>query len=293
MRAKFVIPVLASILILGLIGFPQETKAASMTFTTDTTITVTKQVINDDGGNLPPDDFTLLLYGNGIEDLIVGEYFGSDLNSASGAVWTLFMNDDETVDTHQKISNLVGSFSGEFGVAENFGSSISSLGDVDGDGVNDVAVGASGNRDNGVFTGAVWILFLNNDGTVKGHQKISHTDGNLGSPLDSQDRFGTSVSGLGDLDNDGVPDLAVGAPGDDDAGSDRGAIWILFLNSDGTVKSHHKITQSEPTIFASTGSSMGRGLANLGDFNGDNIVDLAFTASNGYIFLLYLNTDGT
>lgn len=40
----------------------------------------------------------------------------------------------------------------------------------------------------------------------------------------------TSVAGLGDLDADGVPDLAVGAYQDGDGGAERGAVWILSLD---------------------------------------------------------------
>ena len=55
------------------------------------------------------------------------------------------------------------------------------------------------------------------------------------------DPFGVSVSSLGDLDGDGVTDLAVGAIGDDTGGTDRGALHVLLLNADGTVKSAQKI----------------------------------------------------
>ena len=77
------------------------------------------------------------------------------------------------------------------------------------------------------------------------HQKISDTEGGFTGILDDWERFGTSVALLGDLDGDGVDDLAVGASRDDDGGEDRGAVWILFLNTDGTVKSHQKISDTE------------------------------------------------
>ncbi len=70
-------------------------------------------------------------------------------------------------------------------------------------------------------------------GTVKAHQKISDLQGGFTGILDNEDRFGVSVANLGDLDGDGVMDLAVGAPLDDDGGNDRGAVWILFLDYDG------------------------------------------------------------
>ena len=52
---------------------------------------------------------------------------------------------------------------------------------------------------------------------------------------------------LGDLDGNGNADLAVGADGDKDGGNPsggEGAVWILFLNSDGTVKSKQKISKT-------------------------------------------------
>ena len=49
------------------------------------------------------------------------------------------------------------------------------------------------------------------------------------------------MSSLGDLDGDGVIDLAVGAFQDDTGGTSRGAVHVLFLNSNGTVKSSQKI----------------------------------------------------
>ena len=53
------------------------------------------------------------------------------------------------------------------------------------------------------------------------------------------------MSSISDLNGDKVTDLAVGVTRDDDGGMDTGAVYILFLNSDGTVKTHQKISDLE------------------------------------------------
>ena len=81
-------------------------------------------------------------------------------------------------------------------------------------------------------------------GSVDAHQKLSPGTGGFFGALNDDDEFGFSMGALGDLDGDGVTDLAVGAPWDDDGGTDRGAVWILFLNADGTVKAQQKISDT-------------------------------------------------
>jgi hypothetical protein len=137
--------------------------------------------------------------------------------------------DPGTVIDYQKISDTQGNFAGILDDYDIFGASASSLGDLNADGVTDLAVGAHGDDDGGTLRGAVWVLFLNTDGTVKSHQKISDTQGNFTGILDDSDCFGVSAFSLGDLNGDGVTDIAVGALYDDDGGPDRGAVWILFL----------------------------------------------------------------
>ena len=135
-----------------------------------------------------------------------------------------------TVLSHQKISDTAGGFTGILDDDDQFGRSVAGLGDLDGDGIQDIAVGAFRDDDGGPVRGAVWVLFLNADGTVKSHQKISDTAGGFTGTLDDFDRFGGSVALLGDLDGDGIQDIAVGASGDDDGGPGRGAVWVLFLD---------------------------------------------------------------
>ena len=243
------------------------------------------------------------LDGDGVGDLAVGAVGDDDGGSQRGAVWVLFLNSDGTVKSHQKISDTEGNFTGALDDEDSFGNSITWLGDLDGDGVGDLAVGANRDDDGGFGHGAVWVLFLNDDGTVKSHQKISDTEGNFTGILDDGDVFGRSVASLGDLDGDGVGDLAVGAIGDDDGGSQRGAVWVLFLNSDGTVKSHQKISDTEGNFTGALDDedSFGNSITWLGDLDGDGVGDLAVGANrdddggfgHGAVWVLFLNDDGT
>ncbi|MEM9023009.1 MAG: VCBS repeat-containing protein, partial [Bacteroidota bacterium] len=243
------------------------------------------------------------LNNDGVTDIAVGEPNSNDGGIRKGAVWILFMNANGTVASHQKISDLQGGFTGVLSNDDRFGNILAGIGDVNNDGVPDLAVGAVFDDDGGLNRGAVWILFMNANGTVQAHQKISGTQGNFTGTLDAFDTFGSSVSDLGDLNGDGVPDIAVGAERDDDGGLDHGAIWILFLNANGTVNSHQKIsdTQGGFTGVLDLADGFGRGLANLGDLDGDGVVDLAAGAvadddgggNRGAVWVLFLNSNGT
>ncbi len=233
------------------------------------------------------------LDGDGIDDLAAGE--------PGNKLWILFLDTDGTVKAQQEISSTAGGFGGGLDNGDLFGYSLASLGDLDGDGVGDLAVGAIYDDDGGVDHGAVWILFLDTDGTVKSKQKISSTAGGLVGPLDSTDQFGSAVAFLGDLDDDGVGDLAVGAYRDADAGDERGAVWILFLDTDGTVKSEHKITETLGGFggVLNANAYFGGSLAALGDLDGDTVVDLAAGAFGNSTFnrgalwiLLLVGPDG-
>ncbi len=84
------------------------------------------------------------------------------------------------------------------------------------------------------------------------------------------------------------------------------AVFILNLHNDGSVKNYTKLSANSSTtpaalhadLQAQTGPRFGVSLANLGDLNGDAVVDLAVGApwhneGAGAAFLLFLNEDGT
>jgi len=225
-----------------------------------------------------------------------------------GAVWILLLNPNGTVASHQKISGEAGGFSGALDSEDHFGFSVARVGDLDGDGVTELVVGAQLDDDGGQDRGAVWVLFLNQDGSVRHHQKISSTEGDLSCSLRTNDYWATSVAGIGDLDRDGIADIAVGAYGDDDGNPgdgnwNSGAVWILFLNTSGAVRSCQKLSATQGGFTGSLDRTdyFGWSLASLDDLDGDGNIDLAVGAKldddggfdHGAAWVLFLNQDGT
>ena len=140
-------------------------------------------------------------------------------------------------------------------VGEWFGSSLAGLGDLDGDGMPEIAVG------HGWLARKVSILFLDPLGMPRSRHTIG--GGNAGSS------FGHALSAIGDLNGDGVSDLAVAEP-------DGPALWILFLRHDGTQLLRRKIAHTDPAFGGSLSTSdhFGYALAAPGDLDGDGVEDL-------------------
>lgn len=242
------------------------------------------------------------LNNDGFKDIVVSAPMDDDGGTNHGALWVLFLKDDGSVESHQKISEDAGQFTGNLDTDDQFGHALANIGDLNNDGIDDLAVGVPNDDDGGTDRGAVWILFMNSDGTVSATQKISSEEGNLERDPEDGDHFGSAVSAIGDLDGDGVTDLAVGISGNDDGGSDRGAVWILLLNSDGTVDSLKRISHNRGGFEdqLSNGDQFGSALVNIGDLNNDNYDDLIVGAKQsddggsdrGAAWVLFMQGDG-
>ena len=171
---------------------------------------------------------------------------------------------------------------------DSFGASVDIIGDVDADGVPDMMVGANGDDSHATDSGAVYLLFMNADGTARDVVKITGAAANA-PQLGAGDYFGAAVAGLGDLDGDGVPDVAVGADGDDTVATDAGTVYILFLNGDGTIKRTAEINGNTPGgPTTELYDHFGFRLSNAGDINGDGIQDIVagkYRAHGSYLFL--------
>ena len=183
--------------------------------------------------------------GDDVPDLAVGTP-GTDVEGCcnQGAVFLFSGADGPRLRTLRDPSPQAGA---------NFGAAVVRMGDVNGDGVPDLAVGAPGQ-------GAVF-LFSGADGSRL--RTLRDPSPQAGA------NFGATLVGMGDVDGDGVPDFAVGAPGQD-VGSccDQGQV-VVFSGADGTRL--HTLRSPSPQPFANFGAA----LAGVGDVNGDGVPDLA------------------
>ncbi len=244
------------------------------------------------------------LDGNGAEDLVVGAPGDDETGTNRGALWIVFRDGDGSTLGVQKINEANGFFEAELQDQDAFGSSLTYLGDIDLDGFREIAVGAPGDDGSGANRGAVYLISLRPNGTVSAFARIAAGSNGFTGGLQDGDEFGSAVAAIGDLEGNGVTELAVGAPGDDDGGPSRGAVWILFLGFDGQVVGHRKASAATGSLFEELlddFDQFGNALAALGPLDASGGADLAVGAfgdddggpSHGAVWILFLATDGT
>jgi hypothetical protein len=125
--------------------------------------------------------------------------------------------------------------------------------------------------------GGVLILLLNDDGSIQSHKWL---DKFIFSSLQRDDRFGHSISYLGDINQDGYPEIAVSAPRHEVANRLYGAVWIISLLPDGSPYFYRKIEnryiQTPNKYWA-----FGWALESVPDLDGDGVAELLVGTPHG------------
>ncbi len=206
------------------------------------------------------------LDNDGFDDVVVGAY-GAD--SEAGAAYIAY----GPISAGGILDYVDVELNGE-AAGDEAGSSVGGAGDFDGDGFDDLVVGALGESSVGSGTGAVYIVF----GPPAG-------SGSLGSLSDVKligegafDYVGHAVDGVGDTDGDGLDDIVVTARWEDGGGSSSGAAYLVLGGATGTMG-----LASADAKFVGTAANelAGSALAGIGDFDGDSRGDFLIGAEGG------------
>jgi hypothetical protein len=168
--------------------------------------------------------------GDGKDDLIVGSRSAYPNGTSSGKSYVVFGKADGTAVELNNVVAGIGGFAIN-GETEGDGSgiSVSSAGDLNGDGKDDLIVGAAGADPNGNYSGKSYIVFGKADGTDVELSDVASGIGGFALNGEAEnDQSGRSVSGAGDVNNDGFDDLIVGAPSADPNGESSGKSYVVF-----------------------------------------------------------------
>jgi hypothetical protein len=147
-------------------------------------------------------------------------------------------------------------------IGAQFGWSVGSAGDVNGDGYEEVIVGAPTYNNGETDEGQVWVYMGSNSGPNLAPAWYKDSD-------QADARYGTAVGTAGDVNGDGYADVVVGAPYYNHPETDEGGAWIYEGSAEGLHVApdwHGQCDQAGANFGASVGTA--------GDVNGDGYSDL-------------------
>ena len=192
---------------------------------------------------------------DGHDDVLVGG--GLNYDGAAGVSYLVLGPVTGTLSLARADARLLG----ERG--DDWAASVARGGDVNGDGHDDILVGALGNREGGADAGAAYLVL----GPVTGTRDLSRADAKLVGER-SEDRAGMSVAGAGDVNDDAHDDLLVGAAGFEDW---TGAAYLVL----GPVTGTRDLSLADAKLVGEGDNDhAGLSVSGAGDVDGDGRADL-------------------
>ncbi|WP_164229304.1 integrin alpha [Wenzhouxiangella sp. XN201] len=225
--------------------------------------------------------------GDGRGDVIIGAFLADvDGHSTAGRVYVVFGGDGSFPDTLEL--DALDGFNGfrleGVAVGDHAGNSVSAAGDVNGDGFDDLIVGANLADPNGKSRAGSSYVVFGRDSGFPATFSLDSLDGASGFRLDGEaplDGSGGSVSAAGDINGDGIDDLIIGAHGADHNGDGSGSSYVVFgRTAFAAVEALGNLngTNGFRVDGAAAGDRSGKSVSAAGDVNGDGIDDLIIGA---------------
>ncbi len=211
---------------------------------------------------------------DGLSDLVVGAPRDSAGGSVAGAVY-IFYGVEERLSGTISLSEADAKLAGAPGDLAGF--RLDRAGDLDGNGLEDLVIGAPAMAGfGGSGTAATYVLYGTTE-RLSGTISLSQTAARLvGEQPD--DRPGLGVAGAGDLDRDGFDDLVVGADLEDTGGLNAGAAYVFYGSQDRLTGTVSVGTADAKLIGEAAGDRAGSDVSIAGDLDDDGFDELVVGA---------------